>query len=301
MKSNNTYLLLFLVLLSFQIVAQQEGPSSMFWNSYSYFNPANSGMNYKQFFNLQYRDQWTGFDNNPKTLWAIADFKVDPAHGGIGVNYQYDEIGLSKEHKINANYNFQAMINENHIISFGLALGVHNQKFDADGWQSNDPAQIDPAIPTGDVNSTVFNINTGALYKFKDFQFGISILNLNEPEYEYSGYSGYFDYPKYKHLYVMSSYKLEIDKNITLNPNVIFVDAYKLLDGANDYSYYLNLNFILFQKVWLGTSYRRDETMTFIGGFEFFEKFRLMYAYDPSNSNSINEPSHEASISYFIE
>ncbi len=292
-----TFFLLLFPILSLPILAQQEGPSSMFWNSYSYFNPANSGMNYDRFFNLQYRDQWTGFDKNPKTLWAIADFKVDPAHGGVGFNYQYDQIGNMKENKINGNYNFQGVINENHTISFGLSLGVHTQKFE-DDWVSNTPAHLDPAIPSEEINATVFNVNTGLLYKFKDFQFGFSVLNLNEAVYNYSGTARM---PKYMHFYLMSSYKIDLGENLTLNPNVIYVSMDKLLDEAIANSYYLNLNFIIYQKVWLGASYRKDEQLTFIGGIEFFEKLRLLYAYDPPNSNSLDEPSHEASISYFIE
>ncbi len=68
MKRNLTLILLVISLMGF---SQQEPQFYMFWNNYSMFNPANTGLHYNHFGNMVYRTQRVGIEKQPITFTGI--------------------------------------------------------------------------------------------------------------------------------------------------------------------------------------------------------------------------------------
>jgi hypothetical protein len=79
----------------------------MYWNTYSLFNPAASGLHQRFYGVLTGNFQYVGFEDAPVTKTAIFDMKTDALHGGIGINYTFDKAGLTKGHNVALNYNYQ--------------------------------------------------------------------------------------------------------------------------------------------------------------------------------------------------
>ena len=60
------------------------------------FNPAAVGKQEKINVNVAYNTTMTGFENNPKTMYASADmpFYLFGAYHGVGLRFMNDKIGL---------------------------------------------------------------------------------------------------------------------------------------------------------------------------------------------------------------
>jgi type IX secretion system PorP/SprF family membrane protein len=103
---------------------------SMFWNSYSLINPAASGVQYKYYGALAGRAKWLGYKDTPRTGSALFDVKLNPMHGGAGINYTYEKYGLTKFHKFNTNYSYHLNLPNEQTLSLGLSGGITVEKTD---------------------------------------------------------------------------------------------------------------------------------------------------------------------------
>lgn len=106
--------LVFDVTMTSPTFSQNDLLSSLYWNNYSTINPANSGLEYKHFYSVQARDQWTDVERNPQTKWVVGDIKTKFLHGGLGLNYMNYQLGNTKSQKLALNYSFQIQIKEHH-------------------------------------------------------------------------------------------------------------------------------------------------------------------------------------------
>ena len=119
----------------------------------------------------------------PITASLLYDKKLDIIHGGIGLNYYYDAIGLITTNKININYSYQLRFNKNRILNFGIAGGFHRMNFDASRIKAMDPN--DPALPKGGTE-TKFNTNFGIMYQSDHWLLGLSSTQLTRHYFEKS-------------------------------------------------------------------------------------------------------------------
>src|ERR1035437_181098 len=131
-------LLFILSCIIIEVKAQQDPQLTMFWDNYSLINPAATGIFNKHFVSVCGRDQWVGFPGHPVTIYAVYDLKLNPIHGGIGINYTYDALGFQKNHIVNLNYAFHFEIMEKHTISLGISAGFINSSMDGTHWITSD-------------------------------------------------------------------------------------------------------------------------------------------------------------------
>ena len=292
-------------LFAISAFGQLEPVSGMFWNSLSYFNPANSGLDYSQFYSVQARDQWTNINKNPFSTWAIGDVKLEKINSGIGINYLYDQLGTFRINTFNLNYNYQIRIGENHVVSPGISFGLRRMTIKGQDFIYNDPN--DPAIPMETVHASEPMLRFGLIYKFKNLKTGVSILNVNKAEYTFKyGSNQKTTIPTYLHYYFFASYRLSLEENFELNPNVFYQQLEQPVFETDKGIWQFNLSGIIASKYIIGLSYRTGKGFIEYGfnvGIDFFEKLRLTYMYDSYDNDYIDEnyPSHEAAIIYFIE
>ena len=291
-------ILLLYLLISIPAFSQQEPLSSMFWNNYSVVNPANSGFDYKHFATVQGRNQWTGYEGNPKTAWVNYDIKIDAINSGSGIYYSYDEIGNLSTNVILVNYNYQFTIRENHHLGLGISFGYQEQKIE-DNWNPNNQF-IDPAIP-GNSTASTFNAAVGLKYRFKKFCFGLSVKNLTDPSYGHEGTHWQFEYPNYRASYILSTYSIKLSESFDLEPGIFF------RSDITELSMDVNIRSIFKEKVWLGSSLRGNSTnfsaISAMAGVVFRKKLQLGFATDFSTGrfSSYDGGTYELYLSFGIE
>ena len=167
----------FCLLVAFTF-AQQQTLFTNFINNPFIYNPAYAGVFPGQEYSLQYRQQWSGFENAPRTAYAngYGTFKKKP-YMAIGGTLMNDRVGLLNQTGFSAAYAYHLKINKNYKLGFGVSAGAaqYNIKiYDAVPY----PTDIDdPFLRSNILNANVFDGNAG-LYLYSNKFFGVFAKSL---------------------------------------------------------------------------------------------------------------------------
>lgn len=284
-------ILLFSCVLSCCSFSQQDPRAGFFWNQYMHTNPAMTGAVYKHHANAQWRNQWTKVNGAPATLWLNYAMKLDSIHSGVGVSYEYDVIGLNKQHTALASYAYHIPLNKL-FFSMGVSVGSLTMLFDKTGF--TDPN--DPALPNS--SQTFFRGDLGIAIHGERWNAGLSGTRLN----------GYFTrksngYDITPHYWVFGDYTFQFGENWKLTPRVqLGTDLLKSFSTVALIAGYKNL--------WFGTTVLNAtggngfELGPMIG-YDIVGKFRLGYTYEFGVNTSFDalegNATHEIILSYQLK
>ena len=191
-------LLLLIILLHRMPGFAQDHMSSQFFNSQLYLNPALTG----QFegdlrMNLIYRNQWTNVPGTFSYLSASVDYNVPRFGGGIGLLVTHSSEGTAYLDMTNISGVYSYSVgSEDFVLSFGLQAGVTNRTLDYSKLVFGD--QIDPTlgIVSGSSaaagsfpynNKFFFDSGLGTNLAIHDFNIGLALQHLNQPNESFTG------------------------------------------------------------------------------------------------------------------
>lgn len=277
------YLLVFLVFFSFYGISQEEPISGMYWNNYSYFNPAMSGVKYKHEANASYRKQWNNVFGPPNTLFVNYGLNLADKLG-LGFNYVYESIGFSKINRAKINYNYQLNFKETRKLSLGVAASY--QHLDWDGLF------VFPSTPEafyGNPQNAV-NVDLGIAYFGKKIMAGLSTTQL--PLFRSSE-----AYNLAIHLFGNVRYEHQLERD--LGP-LIFET--KLRTDFIKYSQDFNVGYRYNNIVEVGIGYRTNDAIIFNATGILKEKYRVGYAYEMTINtlSTVSKGTHEIMLSLRI-
>src|SRR5579859_7661571 len=87
------------------VCAQQDPQFSQLAFTKLYYNPGFAGANDAICGTLLFRNQWTGFGNEPRTAVLMADMPLDVLHGGVGLSvHALDNLGATNSLDARLNY-----------------------------------------------------------------------------------------------------------------------------------------------------------------------------------------------------
>jgi len=283
--------ILFILLLSSStLFAQNEIPSTLFWNNYMHFNPAMTGLQYKQAANVQWRNQWTRVNGAPTVLWANYAQKIDKIHGAAGISYEYETIGFHQQHTALATYAFHLPLKKM-TLSFGTSLGILSMQTNGNYIYPDTPN--DASLPKYRDNR--FQADLGAALHHEKWNIGISITQLNNSSIlnNSDGYraNGHFN----------ADYTLELTPNWSLTPALhIYADLVKSASHSSLMARRKNL--------WFGFNIKNiilgDRSYGGMLGYDFKEKFRVGYSIEYADLQIYeNTPNltHEIVLSFLLK
>ncbi|UTW63952.1 PorP/SprF family type IX secretion system membrane protein [bacterium SCSIO 12741] len=246
--------------------AQQEPLYNLFWNNYSVYNPAASGLFHKHHVHLNGRLTDWGRYREQKLVNAGYDYRIDGLNSGIGINYSFNEVGFAQTQKLGINYAYQVKLKGDRIISAGVA-GFYQVRV-AD-WSAATFGDLyaDPAAGL-DMASNAFDMNLGVFYKGKHLWGGVSVTQLLESELSY--------YQNRRHLIANLTYDFKLGANWQIQPTAYLITT--IDPWLHDYHF--NVRTIFRKTYWIGATYRYDTAVAGMAGIEIKQKFRLNYAID---------------------
>lgn len=235
-----------------------------------------------------YRTQWVSVSGAPKTANIFAHIPVNNKIE-LTVNYLNDNIGSNvnlSENVFNIDAAYKISIKNNLNLSFGLKAGFDHLNFSAIG--SN--VSSDPAF--GNTNKTVLNIGAGVFLFDDNYYAGISVPNLIPSNLNFNEDVFYKDKP---HLFLIGGYVFDINNDFKLKPSTVL----KFVGGA-PLSFDVSTNVMYLNKFELGVSYRYQDAVSGLAGFQITPNLKLGYAYDFNTSElkSYNNGSHEFILLY---
>jgi type IX secretion system PorP/SprF family membrane protein len=255
-------LLLMICGWSLGLMAQQEPQFTQYMFNQVMLNPAAAGVRGGICVTGFGRDQWIGMEDsagavNPRTAGLTFEMPVYALKSGIGLNLWYEVLGAEKNTNIRLNYAYHHVFPNNHMLSFGLDLGILHKSIDYSrlDWES------DPALPAAKESGAITDIGLGVHYQIhRKFYAGFSVKNLLGSSAEIGGP----DFNLSRHYYLMSGYDFRFEDK--WRRPLVFSPGFLLKATAG--SVQLDLNGILTWNdlVWGGVVFRTGRAAGIMAG-----------------------------------
>ena len=285
----NRVLILLLMIVSVFVFGQQDPQFSQNMFNKLANNPAYAGSEGGISTSILHRSQWIGFGEDGSAAASTQNFSVDGAvpflNGGLGLNIVSDNIGPYKNLGLQASYAFRTEIGTGQL-GMGVSIGMFQSGLN--GGFLEPSQEGDPVIPTGDVQGSALDFGTGVYYNNQDVYIGFSSAHLTEPEINWSNGQVY---NMARHYFLIAGYTYDLNSTLLIHPSI-----YLKSDGSTS-QLDINTSVIYNETMWGGISYRLDEGLIFLTGWNVNEDLKLGLAYDVV-LNEIRDNSLELMLGY---
>jgi type IX secretion system PorP/SprF family membrane protein len=251
-------------------------------------NPGYAGSNDAICATLLYRNQWTGFGGEPKTMMFSADMPVEILHGAVGLTvYAADNLGAEKNMNIRGAYAYRTDLGAGRL-GLGIDFGYHQKSVDGSKFVFND--DNDNNIPTGNVSGGSLDLGFGAYYNTDRLFVGLSSSHLQEGKITYKDINTKLA----RHYYFMGGYGIDLTSSLTLKPMI------QLKSDAVSLQADFNANLMINNRFWVGGSYRLQDAIVILAGLEIVPNLKLGYSYDLTTSEikTYSSGTHEIMLGY---
>lgn len=262
-------------------------------------NPAYAGLERSLSINFNYRDQWTGFAQNPQQLYMNANIPLYLFNGGAGMAVSSDKIGAFRSNAVKVSYNRIRKTNFG-VLSGGLALGYSRISLDGstlitpDGiYNNNIFSHQDPILGETTSAGNRLDYELGFFLGHKSFDFGLGLRNQFLPKNKINSAS--IQSPNVMTLYGRIPFTIN---TLLLYPSVLIKTDFE--QYQTDLSI-LAKNGNVFGGLSLrGYSSSSLDAMVLIGGIKFNSNYTITYSYDIglSNVKGVSQGTHEININY---
>lgn len=280
-----------IALCSLSTFAQQEPQYTQFTYNIGVVNPAYM-INEPSLIRAGslYRSQWVGLEGAPETANVFANIPVNERIE-LGVNYVNDQIGdVLTQNVFNANFAYKINVGKTANLSFGLKLGIDNLSLDF--------SSKDLAGDSSFINDQTSALDIGAgLFLFDDnYYVGLSVPSILPYDVE-SGTSDIL-FENTSTAYLIAGYVFDVNNVLKLKPSGVT----KVVSGS-PITFDLSLNALYDERFELGVSYRHQDAVAALAGFNVTPDLKLGYSYDfnISDLNSFNNGSHELVLIYTFD
>ena len=253
-------------------------------------NPAYAGSRNALSATLAYRRQWVGFDGAPELQVLGAHTLLKNEKIGLGLLLFNEKYGITSNKGIFANYAFHLRIG-NGKLSMGLKGGIYSIEHQLNQLITTIP---DDAFAENNETLLMPGVGVGFYYYTPKWFVGFSVPDM----LSYRAKSGqnefetYHDISNYNY-YLTGGMVVNIDANFKIRPSVLLYYKY-------DLQFDVNLNGIVRDKLWVGTSYRYKESLIGILGYQVNSQLYAGYSYDfpLRHLRGYSNGSHEIMLRY---
>lgn len=296
-KARTTILFIVVALITtLKANAQYDVVFSHYFDMPTSFNPATTGNNSQLNVVAAYSNNFTGFENNPRTMYASVDAPVKffNTFHGLGANFTNDQIGLFTHQKIALQYSIKKKLFKG-TLSLGLQGAMIAEQFD--GTKIDLEETNDPAFPTTKENGNSFDLGAGAFFQHKKVWYvGLSAQHLTAPKIMIG---------ERNELNIATTAYLTAGYNIQLrNPYLTIAPSMLVRTDFNSYRADITARLVYSnekRKLYAGASYSVNNSVAIlIGGT--IKGFMLAYSYEfYTSAISFGNGNHEIFLGYQTE
>lgn len=276
-------LLTLMVQVSF---GQQDPQYTQYMYNTQVINPGYVGSKMHTSIGLLGRSQWVNFDGAPQTGTLTYSTPLGQLENmGIGFSLVHDQIGPSVETNLTVDYAYNLRVNASGQLAFGLKAGIDVLNVDFSKLNIPDEGQGDIFEVNID-NKLQPQVGLGAYYFTDKFYAGLSLPNIlktkhfdsNSIDAIVSGQSGNLGATtaaEELHWFFISGYVFDLNPNLKFKPATMV----KVVKGA-PVQWDLSANFLIQEKITLGTSYRLNAALSAMAGFQVNDGLFIGVGYD---------------------
>jgi len=308
-----------------KVMAQQRPQYTQYLFNNYLLNPAVTGIENYTDFKAGYRSQWTGLEGAPVTSYlsinaplgqnfiygdaaSQSDGNTNPLgrqytrdylsaepHHGIGGMVVTDRAGPITQTTISGTYAYHLGLTNKLNLSVGVMAGVNRISLDVSQIVLENPN--DPAISNGNTSQFKPDLGVGVWAYSGSYYIGASVQQLIKQTITFGNKSVYNQGKTVPHYFLTGGFKLFLDDDITLLPSVLF----KMVDPAPA-TYDINLKLAFSNKLWVGGSYRHNDSKAAMAGINISSVINVGYSYDFTSSNlrTVSNGSHEIVIALLL-
>ncbi|MEN7546375.1 type IX secretion system membrane protein PorP/SprF [Rapidithrix thailandica] len=303
------YLLIVLLFISYSLVNAQHLPllGNYMFNGLT-INPAYAGSRKALSIAATHRTQWAGFEGAPTTQVLSAHGRLERQKLGLGLMFLKDKIGLTNQYgaygtlayyvdfkdksrkRVNKSYRRYRLFHrlKESKLSFGLQFGYSHVRTN---WsqaileEENDPLFTD--IPNYEF---VPNVGVGMYYYNDVFFAGLSAPNLLN-----TNGSPFGDERTFGNFLFSTGFLLNLNEYIQWQPSTLL----RYIENS-PVQFDINSNFIFYEKLLAGLSYRHQDALIPIVQLYVSDQFRVGYTYEVgiSDLKKYHHGSHEILLMY---
>lgn len=312
------YTFVCIAVLNSAVFAQQRPQYTQYLFNNYLLNPALSGIENYVDFKVGLRNQWVGIDKAPRTSFASAhwnlgsdylwknplsmpekgddpmsrsymqNYTASPAHHGMGVTVVMDKAGPISMLDANVTYAYHLQLSGTLNLSLGAAVGISRIGLDVNDLKLEN--SMDYALNNTIISQVKPDLGLGIWLYGARFFAGASAQQILPQKLAFTGDPDYRTGREATHAFFTAGYKLFIDEDITAVPSVMikYINPVPL-------SVDVNVKFAFKDRVWLGGSYRHNDSFAAMAGFNVNKLINLTYSYDFTTSelNKVSYGSHE--------
>ena len=264
-----------------------------------YLNPAYAGSRDVLNATVMYRDQWVKIPGAPQTASVGINSPLNNNKLALGLLYTYDQIGVAKTNSFNADFAYRIKVGKHKdvTISFGVSAGFENYSANLSSVATTDPN--DPSFEGNNQNRWLPNIGAGVYAYNNKFFAGISapyILanRLNGKASAFATSTGIAR--QYQNLLITGGYVFTLGKKVHFIPSVLLKYVPKYAPVTLDF----NAMFAFIDRVWIGASYRLNDSYDFSVAVNLTRQIKIGYCYDLTVSplSKYTTGTHEIMVSF---
>ena len=298
------------ICFSLSVFGQSRTDITQFSLLQHYFNPALTGQQGSVVKSL-YRNQWTGFEDAPKTIIASGEFALDDlrskdirGNARKGENYNGHALGLSVLHnsfgpyattQVNLNFGSAIRLSENLNLRWGTALTYTSDRLDGTKLSvAGDDPKYQHLLGQNNKKSKV-DMNLGLALTAENFYVAYAMQDIMKEGIINSGDDFFKDSYSRKHI-VQAGYRVSLSDEFGIVLNSIYVNdklQEQTLEGQAK-AVYKNM-------FWAGGGYRKDLAYNLTAGLR-LKQLQLGYAYEmpAGDETAIPNNTNEIVISYHL-
>ncbi len=280
------WLPMLLILNVLHVHAQQDAQYTQYMYNTLIVNPAYTGSTGNLEATLQHRTQWVGIDGAPQTQAFSIHSPMINEKVGLGLSAVNDRLGPSNDISLNGNFSYTLTLGADEKLAFGLRAGASMLNID---WSKGRYYQEgDPLLNTNINNRIDPLVGAGIYFYTSKWYAGVSVPNFIRTDY-------YDDVQEATvsdrlHYYAIGGYVFDLTDDLKFKPAVMG----KIVSGS-PIIVDTSANFLIQNVVTLGASYRWDDSVSALAGFQITKSIFAGYSYDYSVTelNKYNDGSHE--------
>lgn len=276
-----------------QAYGQREPQYTQYMYNIGSFNPAYIGSVNRIDLSLLYRSQWIDIPGAPRTLRFGVNMPFQNEKHALGLNVVSDELGPSSQTYVDLGYSYHVKLSDATRLGFGLDVGGSFLNVDFSKGTFENPGE--PILETRVVENFYATIGAGLFLYGESWYLGTSVPNFLTDDL-YNAEVATVVEDKLQTNFI-GGVVFDLSERLKFKPAFLI----NFISGAPATAN-ISANFLYNDAFTAGVSYRADNAISGLAGFQISNTIFLGYSYDYATTSlaDYSNGSHEVIMKFYI-